>query len=107
MRGIRYVSVGICLLLAMLLIGCAATEERRSSGQFVDDSAIANKVKVALYADEDVKGTQIEVEAYKGVIQLSGFVDSPTQRQKAVQIAQNVDGVREVRNSLIVRQQIR
>jgi osmotically-inducible protein OsmY len=93
----------ICLVLAVVVVGCAGDRTSRSTGQYVDDSVIANKVKVALYADEQVKGRQIEVEAHKGTIQLSGFVNSTAEAQRAVQIARNVEGVREVRNSLIVK----
>jgi osmotically-inducible protein OsmY len=58
---------------------------------------------MALYADEAVKGSQIEVEVFKGIVQLSGFVDNAAQAQKAVQIARSTDGVKEVRNSMVVK----
>jgi osmotically-inducible protein OsmY len=98
-----YMSLIVCLVGIMAVLGCAGDRTSRSTGQAVDDSVLANKVKVALYADKTVPGTQIEVEVFKGVVQLSGFVDSATQAQKAVQIARGIDGVREVRNSMIVK----
>lgn len=104
MQGrMRYISLVVCLVWIVTVMGCAGDRTTQSTGEFVDDSAIANKVKTAFYADQEVKGTQIEVEVFKGVVQLSGFVDNATQAQKAVQIARGVNGVREVRNSMIVK----
>jgi osmotically-inducible protein OsmY len=100
----RSIGLVICLMwMAVVVMGCAGNRTSRSTGEFVDDSAIANKVKAALYADKEVSGTQVEVEAYRGVVQLSGFVDNAAQAQKAVQIAREVDGVKDVRNNLIVK----
>ena len=99
----RLMSLVVCLILSVAILGCAGDRTTRSTGQAVDDSAVANKIKMALYADKDVSGTQIEVEVFKGIVQLSGFVDSAAQAQKAVQIAQNTNGVKEVRNSMVVK----
>jgi osmotically-inducible protein OsmY len=99
----RYISLVMCLIGVIAIVGCAGDRSHRSTGEFVDDSAIANKVKTAFYADPEVKGTQVAVEVFKGVVQLSGFVDNAIQSQKAVQIAREVDGVKEVRNSMIVK----
>jgi osmotically-inducible protein OsmY len=85
------------------MAACAGDRMNRSAGEAVDDSALATKVKSALIADPVVKGTQVEVEVFKGVVQLSGFVDSTANAQKAVNIARNVQGVKEVRNSMIVK----
>lgn len=103
LRSSRYLSLVVCCGWVIAMMGCAGNRTARSTGEFVDDSALANKVKVALYADKDVSGTQIEVEVFKGVVQLSGFVDNAAAAQKAVHIAQAVEGVKEVRNSLIVK----
>jgi osmotically-inducible protein OsmY len=100
---VRYASVMVCLIVIAALLGCAGDRTRKSTGQAIDDGAIAAKVKSALIADPEVKGTQVQVEVYKGVVQLSGFVDSPVNAQRAVTIARNVPGVAEVRNSLIVK----
>jgi osmotically-inducible protein OsmY len=85
------------------LLGCAGTRTRASTGEYIDDSAISTKVKTALHADEDVSGFQVNVETFKGVVQLSGFVDTAAQAQKAEQIARRVEGVEEVRNNLTVK----
>jgi osmotically-inducible protein OsmY len=97
------ISLVICLVWVAVVVGCAGDRTTRSTGQFVDDSTVANKVKAALYSDKDVKGSQVQVEVFKGVVQLSGFVDSASQAQKAVQIARKVDGVKEVRNGMTVK----
>jgi osmotically-inducible protein OsmY len=85
------------------LLGCAGSRTRASTGEYIDDSAISTKVKTALHADEDVSGFQVNVETFKGVVQLSGFVDTAAQAQKAEQIARRVEGVEEVRNNLTVK----
>lgn len=69
----------------------------------MSDTAISTKVKTALLGDPDVKGTNVNVETFRGTVQLSGFVDSPQSAARAADIARRVDGVREVRNALIVK----
>jgi osmotically-inducible protein OsmY len=78
----------------------------RRTEEAVDDSLLANKVKMALYADKQVSGRQIAVEASQGVIQLSGAVSSLSEAQRAVQLAQGVKGVKEVRNRLTVKEKV-
>jgi len=90
--------------LAMATVACAPTRTRESTGEVVDDSVITTKVKAELVKDPDTKAHQINVETFRGTVQLSGFVDSAKARNKAVQIARNVSGVKEVKNSLEVRQ---
>lgn len=101
--SIRYVGLLLCLALALTAAACAGDRTSRSTGQVVDDNALAAKVKSAMIADPVVKGTQVEVEVFKGVVQLSGFVDSAASAQKAASIARNVHGVKEVRNNIIVK----
>ena len=103
MRTPRALSIGICLILAALVAGCAGDRMSRSTEEAVDDSLLANKVKMALYADKQVSGRQIAVEASQGVIQLSGAVASLPEAQRAVQLAQGIKGVKEVRNRLMVK----
>jgi osmotically-inducible protein OsmY len=100
------------LLLFFLLIftgsatvfsGCASTKKSESTGQYVDDSAITAKVKEGIFKDPDLKVNQIGVETYKGVVQLSGFVNSRDQIKKAGDIAAAVPGVVSVKNDLIVK----
>jgi osmotically-inducible protein OsmY len=92
-----------CLIVMIVMLGCAGDRTTRSTGEYIDDSTITTKVKSALVADPEVKGTQMQVEVYRGVVQLSGFVDRPADAQRAVAVARNVEGVKEVRNNLIVK----
>jgi len=103
MRRTRDLSMGICLILAALVVGCAGDRMSRNTEDEVDDSLLANKVKIALYSDKQVSGRQIAVEASQGVVKLSGVVASTTEAQRAVQIAQKVTGVKQVYNRLTVK----
>jgi hyperosmotically inducible periplasmic protein len=94
-----------CLLAAPVLFtsGCAGTTTRQSTGEFVDDSAITAKVKTELIRDPVVKARQVEVETFKGIVQLSGFVDTDEQRSRAAQLARSVTGVRDIKNNITVK----
>jgi len=74
-----------------------------NAGRVVDDSAITAKVKAALVRDPATKAHQINVETFQGTVQLSGFVDSSDARARALEVARNVEGVKEVRDALEVR----
>ena len=102
-RHMRYISMIVCLVLTVAMLGCAGDRTSKSTGQVIDDNAIAAKVKSALIADPEVKGTQVNVDVFKGTVQLSGFVDNAANAQKAVRIARSVEGVTEVRNNLVVK----
>jgi len=88
---------GAFLLLAL---GCAATPERSSTGEYIDDSAITTKVKAAIFNEPSLKVFQINVETTKNVVHLSGGVVTRSEMNKAVEVARSVDGVRSVRNDL-------
>ena len=94
-----------CLVLLMLLtlVACASTRTHESTGEYVDDSVITTKVKALLAEDNFLKSFQISVETYKGIVQLSGFVNSQEAVNKAGQIARSVQGVNSVKNNLIVK----
>ena len=95
-----------CLVLLMLIAtfsACASTRTHESTGEYVDDSVITTKVKALLGEDDFLKSFQISVETYKGIVQLSGFVDSQKAVTKAGQIARSVKGVGDVKNNLIVK----
>jgi hyperosmotically inducible protein len=86
-----------------LLGGCVATPTSDSTGQYVDDTAITAKVKAALLGDPVVKSFEIKVETTKGVVQLSGFVDTSVQKSAAEKDASAVSGVSRVVDSLILK----
>lgn len=93
----------VCIGLLTAFLGCAATPQSASTGQFVDDSVITTKVKAAILEEPSLKTLQISVETFKGIVQLSGFVDSAQSVTKAGAVAGSVAGVVSVKNSLIVK----
>ena len=84
-------------------LGCAATSQRASTGEYIDDTWITTKVKSEIFKEPSLKVTQINVETYKNVVQLSGFVDSSESMTKAVAIARSVQGVSSVKNDMRLR----
>jgi len=84
-------------------LACASTSKQEGTGEYIDDSVITTKIKSQLAADDFLKSFQISVESRKGIVQLSGFVDSQKAVDKAGQIARGVEGVKSVRNDLIVK----
>jgi osmotically-inducible protein OsmY len=99
----RFSKLMVCFCLITTFFGCAATQKHESTGQYLDDSVITTKVKAAIFEDATLKSLQITVETFKGVVQLSGFVDSAQSAVKAAEVAKQVSGVTEVKNSLIVK----
>ena len=93
----------VCLALVAGFMGCAGTQQRESTGQYVDDSAITTKVKAAILDESTLKSLQINVETFKGVVQLSGFVDSEQSIAMAGAVAGRVGGVKEVKNDLVAK----
>ena len=95
-----------CFMILMLiatLVACASTSKQEGAGEYVDDSVITTKVKSLLAEDDFFKSFQISVETYKGIVQLSGFVDSQKAVDKAGEIARSVQGVKSVKNNLNVK----
>ena len=99
----RLLSFLVCIALVTVFVGCASTPTKESSGQYVDDSTITTKVKAAIFNDPALKVFQINVETFKGVVQLSGFVDSAQNASKAGEVARDVGGVKSVKNNLVVK----
>jgi len=99
----RMLSFLVCITLVVAFLGCASTPTREGTGEFVDDSAITTKVKAAILNEPSLKVFQINVETFKGEVQLSGFVDSTRSVQKAGEVARGVTGVKSVKNSLVVK----
>lgn len=83
--------------------GCAMFSGRETAGEYVDDTTITTRVKAAIFNDPALKSMEISVETMQDVVQLSGFVDSAQSKAKAGAIASNVEGVRQLRNNLVVR----
>jgi osmotically-inducible protein OsmY len=100
--------VKVCTLLFASLVlgsslGCASTRTHASTGQHIDDSFITTKVKAAMLAEPGLKSAEINVETFKGVVQLSGFVSSSADIAGAVRVAKGVEGVSSVKNDMRVK----
>jgi osmotically-inducible protein OsmY len=93
----------IASALLMSVVACAPTSTREGTGEYIDDTVITSKVKAAFAADPTVKATQVQVETFKGTVQLSGFVDSRESAQRAVDIARGIKGVTSVKNDTVIR----
>jgi hypothetical protein len=94
------------LLISVLLLamaGCASTSKSEGSGEYVDDTVITSKVKAEIFNEPALKSREINVETFKGVTQLSGFVTSQADINKAVEVASRVKGVKSVRNDMKVK----
>lgn len=106
----KKVALMLCVVLTVGVLpatwmGCASTPTRESSGEYVDDAAITTKVKAALVKDPIVSALDVHVKTYKGMVQLSGFVDSADQKALAENVARSVAGVNSVKNGLLVKGQ--
>lgn len=90
--------------LALVLSACQGTETQRSTGEYVDDATITAAVKTELLKNDMTAGRQIDVESFRGAVQLNGYVESEEARAEAGEIARAVDGVQDVDNNLEVRE---
>ncbi len=90
--------VGIVFMATAL--GCASTAKHEGTGEYMDDSVITTKVKTAIFKEPTLKSAEINVETYKGIVQLSGFVSSKANESLAVTVAQGVPGVKSVKNDM-------
>jgi osmotically-inducible protein OsmY len=93
----------VVTLVALALTACASTPKKQGSGEYVDDVVLTTKVKASLLKDPDVSGFAVKVETFKGIVQLSGFVDNAAERDRAVELARRVAGVKDVQDSILLR----
>jgi osmotically-inducible protein OsmY len=90
-------------VLLMLLIGCASTQKHEGTGEYFDDTVLTTKVKAAVLNEPSLKSAEINVETFKGEVQLSGFVSSQANINKAVELARGIKGVKSVKNDMRVK----
>jgi hypothetical protein len=90
--------------LALAVGACAGDATHRSTGRYIDDATITAAVKSKLIGDETVKASNINVDTYNGVVQLSGFVETKDEASQAVALAEEVEGVKSVKDDLRLRQ---
>lgn len=100
MQHSKIFSAFILIVLAAFFMGCASTAKQEGTGEYIDDTVITTKVKAAILDEPSLKSAEINVETFKGVVQLSGFVNSQGDINKAVEVARRVSGVKSVKNSM-------
>lgn len=108
MRQLKTISTISLAVMFTAMLGCASTSNKESTsasskesaGQYLDDSVITTRVKAAVFNEPTLKSSEINVETFKGVVQLSGFVNSQMDINKAVAIARNIKGVTSVQNDM-------
>ncbi len=93
----------VMIIVSLAAVACASTRTTKSPGEQVDDSVTTGRVKAALIADPVTKAHQIDVETFKGTVQLNGFVDTSASKDRAAQVAKTTKGVMAVRNNLTVK----
>ena len=98
-----YLSAFFLALTLASTVGCASSPRHEGTGEYFDDSVITTKVKAAIFDDASLKSSEINVETFKGVVQLSGFVSSQASINKAVEVTRAVKGVKTVKNDLMVK----
>lgn len=89
--------------LAATFVGCASTSTKEGTGEYIDDSVITTKVKAAILNEPTLKSNEINVETFKGAVQLSGFVAQPADATKAAEVTRGVKGVKTVKNDIRVK----
>ena len=100
MKNLRIVSSLIAALMLTTVVGCASTDKKESVGEYVDDTVITTAVKAAIVNEPSLKVSEINVETFKGVVQLSGFVASADSVATASTVARSVKGVKSVKNDI-------
>jgi hyperosmotically inducible protein len=91
------------MLGTSLIAGCNSTPTQQSTGEAIDDGVVTARVKAKLIEDPVTKAHEINVDTFKGTVQLSGFVDNDQARTRALQLARDVDGVKQVKDAMQVR----
>lgn len=90
-------------VLMLVVAGCASTATQEGTGEYIDDTVITTKVKAAIFDEPTLKSAEINVETFKGIVQLGGFVSSSANINKAVELARGVKGVKSVKNDMRVK----
>lgn len=103
MKQLKIFSAFFLVILLAFTLGCASTSKKEGTGEYIDDSIITAKVKAAILNEPTLKVIEINVETFKGVVQLSGFVNSQADISKAIEVARGVKGVSSVKNDMRVK----
>ncbi len=100
MSHVKTLTTLFSTVVLMTTLGCASTRTHEGTGEYVDDSVITSKVKAAIFNEPGLKVSEIKVETFKGVVQLSGFVSSRDDMKGAVRVASAVPGVKSVTDEM-------
>lgn len=103
MKYSNYISAAILAIVCTMALGCAGSPTQESTGEYLSDTWITTKVKAALVNDSVVKSTEVNVETFKGIVQLSGFVSSDAAMDQAIIVARNIEGVTSVKNDMQIK----
>jgi len=110
MKQLKNIYIMIAALLFMSILGCTSTSNtsgttgnKATAGDYIDDSVITTKVKTAIFNEPTLKSAEINVETFRGTVQLSGFVSEQADIPKAVEVTKKVEGVKAVKNSMQVK----
>ena len=99
----KYLSAFFLALTLITAVGCASTAKQEGTGEYIDDSVITTKVKAAILDEPTLKVAEINVETFKGVVQLSGFVSSQAAANKATEVARGGRCVKSVKNDMRIK----
>ena len=99
----KYLSALFMAVMLVTIVGCASTSTQDGTGEYVDDSIITAKVKAAILNEPTLKSVEINVETFKGAVQLSGFVSSQAAINKAVDVTRHISGVKSVKNDMRIK----
>lgn len=99
----KYLSAAFLAVTLVTAVGCASTHRQEGMGEYMDDSVITSKVKAAIFNDGMLKSAEINVETFKGVVQLSGFLSSRAAADRAIEVARGVSGVKSVKDDMRVK----
>jgi osmotically-inducible protein OsmY len=100
MKQLKCIATFFFAALLVSMMGCASTSTKEGTGEYVDDTVVTTRVKAAIFNEPTLKSAEINVETFKGTVQLSGFVSTQANIYKAAEIARNVKGVMNVRNDM-------
>lgn len=100
MKTTNHLCTMIMIVMLAVIVGCASSPTKEGTGEYIDDTVITTKVKLAIMEDPALKSSEINVETFKGVVQLSGFVVSQDAINKAIETARSVNGVTSVKNDM-------
>ncbi|WP_151669384.1 BON domain-containing protein [Nitrincola schmidtii] len=101
MKNLSKYALAIFFALSMItMVGCAAPDKQQTVGAYIDDSTITTRVKAAIFDDQGLRFSEINVETFDGVVQLSGFVSTQVEINRAVQMTRTIQGVKSVKNDM-------